>query len=320
MTTPYPSYPSYPFDTAATPDIDLATVRSEGRIGIAYSGGGDRIAVHLGIVRAFIETGIIPQRIAGASAGAFASVFHALDPSATTYLPLAISTVQRALPLLRPSRLGLVFRLFPSLLKGLLFGAAAIDLQSLNTNDRIKRLLKRRLPIQTFSQLRVPVSIAATNLLNGSEAWFEHDDVELIAALLASAAIPGLFPPVKIANQFYVDGTIADNLPLFHLAEEGCAIIYACNVGFAGQTRTPPRNLLDILIQSESIGQFVADTREQEILALRYPQIKVIPVRPQVALDSLPSEIEPEDVPGIVDTAATETRRILERAKALPPA
>jgi NTE family protein len=306
---------SYPFNAGTTPDIDLANVLKQGRIGIAYSGGGDRIAIHLGIVQAFIEAGIAPQRIAGASAGAFASVFHALDTSATRYLPLALATVQRALPLLRPSRLGLIFRLLPALIEGLFLGADAVSLMSLNANDRVARLLRRRLPVTTFSALSTPVSIAATNLLDGSEAWFENDTVDLIQALLASAAIPGLFPPVKIGGQYYVDGTIADNLPLFHLAEQGCAVIYACNVGFAGQASKPPRNLLDVVVQSESIGQFVADTREQQLLALRYPQIRVIPVRPQVALNALPSEIEPADVPGIVAAAASETARILAQAR-----
>jgi len=112
-----------------------------------------------------------------------------------------------------------------------------------------------------------------------------------------------------------VDGSVADNLPLFHLAQQGCTIIYACNVGFAEQKTRAPHNLLDVVVQSESIGQFVADTREQEILRLTYPKIRVIPVRPQVALDSLPSDIEPADVPGIVAAAATETARILSQAR-----
>lgn len=308
---------SYPISVGTIPTINLEQVSKQGRIGIAYSGGGERIALHLGIAQAFIQAGIKPERIAGVSAGAFAGVFHALDTSSTQYLPLAVSTVQRALPLLQPSRLGLVFRLLPALIKGLFLGADAVDLMSLNTSDRIGRLLRKKLPVQTFSALHTPVSVAATNLLDGSETWFEDDAVGLIPALLASAAIPGMFPPVQIGGKYCVDGSVADNLPLFHLAEQGCTIIYACNVGFAGQTTRAPHNLLDVVVQSESIGQFVADTREQEILRLTYPQIRVIPVRPQVALDSLPSDIEPADVPGIVAAAATETARILAQQERL---
>jgi NTE family protein len=299
-----------------TPNINLDVVRREARVGIAYSGGGDRIAVHLGIVKAFIEAGIVPQHIAGASAGAYASVFHALDPRSLTYLPLVTGTVQRALPLLRPSRFGLIGRLLPSVIKGLIFGAAAVDLQSLNSNRPVRRLLQHSLPVQTFGELRVPVSIAATDLLSGSEQWFEQGARQLIPALLASSAIPGVFPPVNVDGHLYVDGTIADNLPLFHLAQLGCEVIYACNVGYAGEMAKPPKNLLDTLLQAESIGQYVADAREQEILRLRYPQIKVIPVRPQVELSKLPSEIGPNDVPGIVEAAAQETQRILAMAKA----
>ena len=301
-------------DPMTTPNIDLDMVRREAHIGIAYSGGGDRIAVHLGIVKAFIEAGIAPNHIAGSSAGAYASVFHALDPHALTYLPLATRTVQRALPLLRPSRWGLIGRLLPSVIKGLILGASAVNLQSLNSNRPVRGLLKRSLPVQTFGELRVPVAIGATNLLTGQETWFDQADMALIPALLASSAIPGIFPPVELDGQVYVDGTVADNLPLFRLAQLGCETIYACNVGYAGETANPPKNLLDTLLQAESIGQFVADTREQEILRLRYPQIKVIPVRPQIELSKLPSEIGPADVPGIVEAAAQETRRILTAA------
>ena len=308
-----------PFGPGATPDIDIENISREDRIGIAYSGGGDRIALHLGIVQAFIELGVTPQRIAGSSAGAFAGVFHALDPHALTYLPLATRTVQRALPLLRPSRAGLISRLLPSVIWGLIFGAGAVTIQSLNADRPIRRLLERTLPVRTIGELATPVSIAATNLLTGGEQWFESADTALVPALLASSAVPALFPPVRIGGQLYVDGTLADNLPLFHLAQQGCRVIYACNVGYAGETTKPPANLLDTLLQAESIGQYVADVREQEILALRYPQIKVIPVRPQVALKRLPSEIHPADVPGIVAEAAAEAKRILRAAQASAP-
>ena len=303
-----------PFGPFPTPTLDLSAAPHPGRIGIAYSGGGDRIAVHLGIVQAFIEAGIVPQHIAGASAGAYASVFHALDPHSLDYLPLVTRTVQQALPLLKPSRLRIIFSLLPSLIAGMILGGSGVNAQSINSNRAVRRLLKRALPVKTFGELRAPVSVAATDLLTGGTTWFERVDMELVPALLASSAIPALFPPVKIADQLYVDGTVTDNLPLFYLASKGCQVIYACNVGYAGEATKPPANLFDTLLQSESIGQYVADLREQEILALRYPQIKVIPVRPRVALKSLPSDITSQDVPGIVAAAAAETRRILAEA------
>ncbi len=305
-----------PIGPGRTPAIDMTMVNREGKIGIAYSGGGDRIAVHVGIVQAFIEMGIIPQHIAGSSAGAFASVFHALEPHALTYLPLVTRTVQRALPLLRPSRGRLIFQLLPSVLWGLIFGSGAITVQSLNSDRGIRHLLKRSLPVRTIGELGVPVSIAATNLLTGSEQWFESADTELVRALLASSAVPALFPPAHMGGELYLDGTIADNLPLFHLAQLGCSVIYACNVGYAGERTKPPANLLDTLLQAEGIGQYVADMREQELLALLYPQIKVIPVRPIVELQRLPSDIRPADVPGSGAAAAAEAKRILTEAAA----
>lgn len=56
--------------------------------GVAYSGGGNRGAVHIGIMKAMIENRLIPTHIAGVSAGAFVGAFHAADPSSQSYLNL----------------------------------------------------------------------------------------------------------------------------------------------------------------------------------------------------------------------------------------
>ena len=54
-------------------------------LGVSYSGGGNRGAIHLGIMKALIEKRIIPTHIAGVSAGAFVGAFHAADPTSKSY-------------------------------------------------------------------------------------------------------------------------------------------------------------------------------------------------------------------------------------------
>jgi NTE family protein len=294
--------------------VDVGKLERERRVGVAYSGGGQRVVLEIGIAQALIEAGITPDVIAGVSAGGFAGVFHALDPHSTRYLDLVVKTAQRAIPLLQPSRLGIAFRLLPSLLWGLLFGASAIHVQGINSNTRIRRLLERRLPVKTFHDLHVPLSIGATAFQDGSEVWFDRPEMELIPALLASSAVPGVFPPVSLGDKLYIDGSVANNLPLFHLAQQGCQLIYACNVGYAGESSKPPNNLLDTVQQSISITQYVSDVLEQQVMGALYPQVKIIPIRPKVALTTLPSAIRPEDVPALVAQAAAETRRILAEA------
>ncbi|MGH2514871.1 MAG: patatin-like phospholipase family protein [Ktedonobacterales bacterium] len=304
----------YPFGPSVMPPIDAARIRAEQRVGIAYSGGGDRVVIELGIVQAFIELGIVPNYIAGTSAGAYASVLHAADPRTQQYLPLAIQTAQKGVSALHPSALRILFRLAPAAISYIFGGLAAVHVQSLVDTTRLRKLLEKRLPIKTFGQLQVPTSIAATDALTGQEVWFEALDQALVPAILASSAIPGLFPPAAVGSQLYIDGGTSDNLPLFHLAQKGCSVIYACDVGYAGEANKPPRNLIDTVLLAESIGQYAAVLLQQELLAKTYPEVRVIPVRPEVALTTLPSDFKAADIPKYVAQAAAEAKKILQAA------
>lgn len=308
----------HPPTTTRIPRIDIENVRARRLTGVAYSGGGERFIVELGIVQAFIELGIVPDRITGTSAGAFAGVFHALDPKSRRYMGLGVATSEQALPLLRPSRLDVILRLLPAGLKALIFGPDSLHLQSLIPNERLQRLLAARLPVKSFRELTLPVSVSATNLRNGDETWFgglDAPDAPLVPSLLASSAIPALLPPVRIGDQLYIDGGATNNLPLFHLAQQGCSVIYACNVGYAGDAQQPPANLLGVALQAIGIVQYASDRLEAQLLTALYPEITVIPVRPRVALSKLPGTIEPKDVPGIVEAARQEAKRILQAAQ-----
>ena len=66
-------------------DVDPKICKEE-ILGVAYSGGGNRGAIHFGIMKALIEEEIKPTHIAGVSAGAFVGAFHAADPTSLSYL------------------------------------------------------------------------------------------------------------------------------------------------------------------------------------------------------------------------------------------
>ena len=294
------------------PQIDMEKVRSERRVGIAYSGGGDRVVVELGIAKAFIELGIVPDAMAGVSAGAFAAAFHALDPRSLRYLPLAQQIAIQGVPYLHPSLFGNFFRLVPAALSYAFGGASATHLASIVDRGALERLLKKRLPVKQFSGLEVPLSIAATDLLDGAEMWFDAPEMELVPALLASSAIPALFAPVTIGSQVYVDGSTADNLPLFRLAQQGCSTIYAANVSYAGELSNPPRNLIDTAVQSISVSLYNATLLQERLLSQLYPEVRVILVRPETTLTTLPSTFNSKDVPRIIDQTAAETKQLLQ--------
>src|SRR4030066_593003 len=68
-------------------------------VGVSYSGGGNRGAVHVGALRAFLEKKIIPTHISGVSAGSFVAAFHAYDPhtfNSFTDLKIIFSSINKA--------------------------------------------------------------------------------------------------------------------------------------------------------------------------------------------------------------------------------
>jgi NTE family protein len=157
-------------------------------IGMALSGGGIRGVAHLGILKAFNEKGIFPDRLSGTSAGAIAGAMYAGGYSPTEILDIIIQT--RYFRLIKP----------------------AISWKGLLKLDQVAALYAQYLPVDDFSSLRLPLSVAATNLQKGETRYFEEG--ELIKPLMASSCIPGMFDPIEIQGEFYVDGGVLNNLPV----------------------------------------------------------------------------------------------------------
>ncbi|WP_114752055.1 patatin-like phospholipase family protein [Pleomorphovibrio marinus] len=157
-------------------------------IGIALSGGGIRGVAHLGILKAFNEKGIFPDRISGSSAGAIAGAMYAGGYSPLEILDIIIQT--RYFRFIRP----------------------AISWKGLLKLDQLAGLYARYLPVDDFSSLTIPLTVAATHLQKGETTYFEKG--ELIKPLMASSCIPGMFDPIEIDGSYYVDGGVLNNMPV----------------------------------------------------------------------------------------------------------
>lgn len=148
------------------------------------SGGGVRGVAHLGVLRALAERGIVPGAISGTSAGALAGALIADGYTPREVLDLVLPELRRSV-LVR--RRGLASR-------------------------RIRAFLEEVLRHRTFAELEIPLYVSATNLERGGQHVI-HDG-ELIPALMASCAIPLVFPPVQVGGVFHVDGGLSNNLPV----------------------------------------------------------------------------------------------------------
>ena len=178
------------------------------RVGLALSSGGARSLAHIGVIQVLEENGIEFDVIAGCSMGAYIGAVWAFG-----YDGISMERLAREVE----NRWGLLQLIDPFILprQGFLRG------------EKVKRRLKQSIGDAHFSELIRPLRIVATNLATLELAVFSSGEVA--AAVHASSAIPGACIPVKLDGELYIDGGIADPLPVDVLEEMGIERIIAVN-------------------------------------------------------------------------------------------
>ncbi len=128
----------------------------------------------------------------------------------------------------------------------LLTGASSVF-----SNQSLRKLLRRHLPVRSFDQLRIPLVIVATDLETGQAVALTQGD--LIEAILASTALPGFFPPILWQGRKLVDGGLSNNVPIDLAVERGAerviGMLCHCAKGLAERV-----NFIGVLAQSFSLA------------------------------------------------------------------
>ena len=100
-------------------------------------------------------------------------------------------------------------------------------------------MLHDRLPVQTFEDLAVPFECVAASIERATAHWF-HSGL-IIPAVLASAAVPGLLPPVRVKGEHYFDGGLVHSIPVGRAVRLGARRIFVLHVGRIEQPLAVPR-------------------------------------------------------------------------------
>jgi NTE family protein len=187
----------------------LAREIGQCRIGLALSSGGAKGLAHVGVIQVLEENGIEVDVVAGCSMGAYVAAIwgYGCDGKAMEKLAREVEGRWGVWRLVDP--------VFPPR-EGFIRGQA------------VKKRLQRTIGDVQFSELERPIRVVATNLYTLDRVVFSSGDVA--SAVHASAAIPGVCAPVVIDGETYVDGGIADPLPVDVLEEMGINRIIAVNM------------------------------------------------------------------------------------------
>ncbi|HEX7388656.1 MAG TPA: patatin-like phospholipase family protein [Acidiphilium sp.] len=178
------------------------------RIGVALSGSGLLLGVHIGALRAIEQAGFTVAEIAGTSGGAVIAACYAagLDIAAMEKLYLEVD-FRKLVPM--HHRIVAVIRLL--LTRGLV------------STGPLEAWLRGHLDDITFHATRMPCTIVASNItVEASELWSTAATpfAPLWQAVLASSAFPLVFPPVKLHGSLLQDGGLYDDIPVDLLTEQ----------------------------------------------------------------------------------------------------
>jgi NTE family protein len=191
------------------------------------SGGGSLGAVQVGMLQALAARGVQPDLLIGTSAGALNAAYiagHGARESALDDLASIWAALRRrdVFPL-QPARLG---------------AAALGRVPSLCPDGALRRLLRAHLAFDNLEDAAIPIHVVATDVRSGEEVLISDGDA--IDAIVASAAIPAVFPSVRIGDKDLVDGGVADNAAVSQAVALGADVVYVLPTGYACALESAP--------------------------------------------------------------------------------
>lgn len=250
------------------------------------------------MLQALFEAGIQPDLLVGTSVGAVNAAWVAAHPHRE-----GVKNMARIWCGLRRQD---IFPLSPWAGACGLFGRT----NHVISNAGLRAILERHIPYSRLEQATLPVHVVATDLKSGHAVVLSSGPT--VPALLASTAIPGVFPPVTIGRRELVDGGVADMTPIAAAIQQGATDVYVLPIGYPW-LRQERANAIGMALQA--LARVVEQRLHVEIAAHRHSaEIRLLPtiVGPTVS----PADFS--RTPDLISRAYRTTRRYLSRAPEQP--
>ena len=242
--------------------------RRQDRSAFVFSGGGPLGALQVGALKALYEHGVQPDLVVGTSVGAINATFLAFNPG-----PEAPAEMERLWLAMTAQDLFPQARFRAQWARFLARGDHVFE------NTGIRRMLERRIGNPSFEDARLPLAIVATELESGAEKLFTSGPV--VEPVLASTAMPSIYPPVEIDGTRYIDGGVANNVPIAPAIALGAKTLYVMDSTSHSHQRRPLNRPIDYLLHAFSLARSQRMVLEQTFLA---DKVKLVMI-PAPALD-----------------------------------
>ncbi len=262
-------------------------------------GGGARGAAQVGVLQALFEANVeAPAAIVGTSVGALNGASIAAYPS------LAGTMMLREVWMSRPALS--VFQAHPL---GMIASGVRRDQLGVFPQENVRRLIERSQALTgmtTFEQLRVPLAVVATDLNAGKPAVFRSGD--LTPALLASTAIPGIFPMVRVNDRDHLDGGVVENTPLNIAVDDGAKDILAISLMAGGEYVSAPSGWPELIARTLQLSLHHQMLSDYERLREKARIVVLCPVTAPTAT----WEMKREHLESVMESSRVATARLLK--------
>lgn len=200
------------------------------KIGLALSGGGARGFAHIGVLKVLVENNIPIDMIAGTSAGSIVGGAFAAGMSVEQIIEMGakVGWTNMTRPAMSPI--------------------------AMLSNAPMGRFLTNHFPVTRFEDLKIPYAAVACDLPNGEEVVL-RDKGDLIFAIQASCAVPGVFAPMTDENgRMLVDGGATSLTPIDAVRDLGADVVIAVDLLACGSSlRGKPWTALGMVVQSAMV-------------------------------------------------------------------
>src|SRR6266404_1245657 len=132
-------------------------------------------------------------------------------------------------------------------------GTSVGSILGLASNQRLGALIERVFDSRQFEDLRIPLAVVATDLTSGGPVVFTQGN--LVDAIRASCAFPGLFEPVEIGTRCLADGGLVAPVPTHAARELGASVVIGVSVGMQDGHRGAPTNIFQVVSRAVSAAQ-----------------------------------------------------------------
>ena len=207
------------------------------KVAVALGGGASRGLAHLGVLKALEEAGIKIDIVTGSSIGAIIGASYASHPKVADTIEQIHSYLHS--PNFNQAKLNFIqesgkevkkttYGQFKKFISNSYFFAISSTQSSFITEDTFRNNLEHILPKIRIEDCELAFGVTMTNLGDGKLVKITRGD--LIDHVLASSAIPGIFPPIKLGDEYFIDGSWVEPIPIVLARELGADYVIAVDV------------------------------------------------------------------------------------------